>query len=233
MFSNKNNLSNKEISIIMNERNNIIKIIEEFSKKLPKFSDGRINYADSNKAPVITVVVKYKDKILLLKRSDNVSTYKGKWQVVAGYLDEIKPIKEKVLEELREEIKVEENIIDKILISGFLSAIFSFSKSIDGEGIQEINIKNHIIYYKTQKSIIIVIIADSSENPKQIEEVITRILQQFLLRYDVDFNNCLLSAAFFQDYSAYINIVLGNIYDLIDSIKNDAEKIGINKILLK
>lgn len=118
MFSNKNNLSNKEISIIMNKKN-IIKIIEELSKKLPKFSDGRINYSNSKKAPVITVVVKYKDKILLLKRSDNVSTYKGKWQVVAGYLDEIKPLKEKVLEELREEIKVEENIIDKIKIGDY------------------------------------------------------------------------------------------------------------------
>ena len=113
----------------MNKRKNIIKIIEEFSKKLPKFPDGRINYSNCKKAPVITVVVKYKDKILLLKRSDNVSTYKGKWQVVAGYLDEIKSIKEKVLEELREEIRVEENIIDKIIIGDY----FEFEDSDIGK----------------------------------------------------------------------------------------------------
>jgi len=113
----------------MNKRKNIMKIIEEFSKKLPKFPDGRINYANSKKAPVITVVIKYKDKILLLKRSDKVSTYKGKWQVVAGYLDEIKPIKEKVLEELNEEIKVEKNIINKIKIGDY----FEFEDSDIGK----------------------------------------------------------------------------------------------------
>ena len=92
----------------MNEEK-ILGIIQKFSKKLPHFPDGRINYSSSRTAPVINVVVKHKDKILLLKRSDKVSTYKGKWQTVAGYLDEVKPIKEKVLEELKEEIGVFDN----------------------------------------------------------------------------------------------------------------------------
>jgi len=113
----------------MDKKEKIIEIIKEFSKKLPKFPDGRINYSNSKKAPVITAIVKYKDKILLLKRSHNVSTYKGKWQVVAGYLDEIKSIKEKVLEELREEIRVEENIIDKIIIGDY----FEFEDSDIGK----------------------------------------------------------------------------------------------------
>ena len=90
------------------------KIIGEFAEKLPRSQDGRIDYSNSDKAPVITVVVKYKEEILLLKRSDKVLTYRGKWQVVAGYLDEIRPLKEKVLEELREEIGVLENNIKKI-----------------------------------------------------------------------------------------------------------------------
>ena len=90
------------------------KIIAEFAKKLPKSPDGRIDYSNSDEAPVITVIVKYEDEILLLKRSDKVRTYKGKWQVVAGYLDELRPLKEKVLEELREEIGVLENNIEKI-----------------------------------------------------------------------------------------------------------------------
>ena len=92
----------------------IEKIIGEFAKKLPKSPDGRIDYSNSDEAPVITVIVKYEDEILLLKRSDKVRTYKGKWQVVAGYLDELRPLKEKVLEELREEIGVLENNIEKI-----------------------------------------------------------------------------------------------------------------------
>jgi NADH pyrophosphatase NudC (nudix superfamily) len=68
-------------------------------------------------APVITVFVKYKDKILLLKRSDKVSTYKGKWNTVAGYLDELRPVEEKIFEELKEEIGVEKDNISSIILS--------------------------------------------------------------------------------------------------------------------
>lgn len=94
----------------------ILKTIEEFAKKLPKFPDGRINYSNSDTAPVITVFVKYRDKILLMKRSNRVLTYQGKWNTVAGYLDELKPIREKVLEEIKEELGISENNILSIHI---------------------------------------------------------------------------------------------------------------------
>ena len=95
----------------MNEAK-ILDLLKKFSKKLPHFEDGRINYSDSNEAPVVTIFVKYKNEILLLKRSDKVRTYREKWNTIAGYLDEVKPLKEKVLEELREEIGViEKNIL--------------------------------------------------------------------------------------------------------------------------
>ena len=89
----------------MNEKS-YLKPIEKFSKKLPHFHDGRINYSSSKTAPVINVVVEYKDKILLLKRSDKVNSYKGKWNTIGGYLDEIVPLKKKVEEELREELGI-------------------------------------------------------------------------------------------------------------------------------
>ena len=97
----------------------ILKIIEEFDKRLPKFPDGRIDYSKSNKAPVIIIFVKYKDKILLLKRSNKVSNYRGKWNTVAGYLDELKPIHKKVLEELNEELGITKNEILSINIGKF------------------------------------------------------------------------------------------------------------------
>lgn len=94
------------------QEQDILNTIERFHKKLPKFPDGRIDYSNSNIAPVIKIIVKYKDKILILKRSDKVRTYKGKWNTVAGYLDELKSIRKKVLEELYEETGIsEENIL--------------------------------------------------------------------------------------------------------------------------
>ncbi|MFW6185723.1 MAG: NUDIX domain-containing protein [Halobacteriota archaeon] len=92
----------------------ILDTVKELSKTLPRFSDGRVDYSQSDFAPVITVLVKFKGELLLLRRSSDVGSYQGKWNTVAGYLDEIKPLKNKVLEELEEEIGVEENDISSI-----------------------------------------------------------------------------------------------------------------------
>lgn len=92
----------------------ILQTIRRFAKRLPKFPDGRIDYSRSNIAPVITVFIKYQDKILLLKRSNKISNYPGKWNTVSGYLDEVKPIKDKILEELEQELNIQENIISNI-----------------------------------------------------------------------------------------------------------------------
>lgn len=90
------------------------KILKEFLEKLPKFTDGRIDYSNSRKAPVLTCFVKCKDKILLLKRSDKVRTYRGLWNTVAGYLDEFKPLEEKAREELQEELGITVKMIKQI-----------------------------------------------------------------------------------------------------------------------
>ncbi|MCX6695588.1 MAG: NUDIX domain-containing protein [Candidatus Altiarchaeota archaeon] len=73
------------------------------AEKLPRFPDGRIDYSNSEVAPILTVFVKAEGEILLMKRGDKVSTYNGKWNTVAGYIDEFKPLRLKVLEELSEE----------------------------------------------------------------------------------------------------------------------------------
>jgi len=100
----------------------VMKRIAEFGKGLPRFPDGRIDFSRSENAPVITVFVKYSDRILLLKRSDKVGTYRGKWNTVAGYLDELVPLKSKVLEELKEELGIGEEIVKLIR----LGEVYSF-----------------------------------------------------------------------------------------------------------
>ena len=101
----------------MNKQELILEnIIQEFSKTLPKFPDGRIDYSNSDKAAVLTCFIKYKNKILLLKRSDKVRTYKGLWNTVAGYLDEPCTVKEKALKEVSEELGIKANIINIITL---------------------------------------------------------------------------------------------------------------------
>jgi len=92
------------------------KIINSFSKKLPHFPDGRIDYTTSKEAPVLNCFVEFNGEILLLKRSDKVGNYQGKWNSIGGYLDEDRSLEEKVKEELSEELNIEENNIANIQI---------------------------------------------------------------------------------------------------------------------
>jgi len=82
------------------------KQLKEFDN-LPRFKDGRINYSNSSKALVLICVIKFKDKVLLLRRSNKVSNYRGKWNFLSGFVDDEKPIINKVREEVKEEIGID------------------------------------------------------------------------------------------------------------------------------
>lgn len=98
---------------VSNLQTNMNKVIKRFNH-LPKFSDGRIDYSNSDTAPVVTVFVEFEDKILLLKRSDKVRTYRGLWNAVAGYIDEDVPIEEIAKKEIEEELGIYESQIENI-----------------------------------------------------------------------------------------------------------------------
>lgn len=53
-------------------------------------------------------------KILLLKRSQKVSTYKGRWGIVAGYVESGETPYETAIKEIREEVGIDEDEIELI-----------------------------------------------------------------------------------------------------------------------
>ncbi|MFH1750212.1 MAG: NUDIX domain-containing protein [Candidatus Micrarchaeota archaeon] len=80
----------------------VAKILREYGH-LPRFGDGRIDFTGSPRAPIIACFVEYKGKILLLKRSKNVSTHENRWNNISGYIDQERPLGYFVRNELREE----------------------------------------------------------------------------------------------------------------------------------
>jgi len=95
-------------------------ILSNLAKKLPRFSDGRLNYTNSKEAAIVSVSLWYEDKLLLLKRSDKVGNYKGYWNVVAGYYDDFsKSPQQKGIEEAKEEVGLEEKNILKIQVGKY------------------------------------------------------------------------------------------------------------------
>ena len=62
---------------------------------------------------VVSCFIKKDDRILILKRSRNVKTYKGKWATVSGYVEKNEKPEQTALKEIREEIGVEAELIRK------------------------------------------------------------------------------------------------------------------------
>jgi len=88
-------------------------ILEHFHQILLEFeeagsSEYRIDYRRLKTAAIVTAFVRQArtKKILLLQRSDHVSTYTGLWNTVAGYLDDEGFPEEKARAELNEELGI-------------------------------------------------------------------------------------------------------------------------------
>jgi 8-oxo-dGTP pyrophosphatase MutT (NUDIX family) len=52
---------------------------------------------------VVTCLLEHDGKILLLKRSDRVGTYRGLWAGIAGYVEELEAPYDTAIKEIREE----------------------------------------------------------------------------------------------------------------------------------
>lgn len=84
------------------------------SKFQPK--PGQIDFTNVRWAPVVNCVVKYGSKFLVVKRSEEMDLYPGFWNGVSGFLDDQKSLKQKVEEELREELGISRKNIKNIYL---------------------------------------------------------------------------------------------------------------------
>jgi 8-oxo-dGTP pyrophosphatase MutT (NUDIX family) len=60
---------------------------------------------------VVTAFLRYKDKILILRRSDSVGTYKGRWGGISGYIEEDESPLDRAVIEVRQETGIKKNEI--------------------------------------------------------------------------------------------------------------------------
>lgn len=86
---------------------------------------GQIDFTNIRWAPVINCVLKYKDKILIVERNKDMKLYPGYWNGISGFLDDNKSLKEKIIEELKEEVSLSK----KNIISIKLGQIFDQEES--------------------------------------------------------------------------------------------------------
>lgn len=63
---------------------------------------------------VVTCILEHDGKILLLKRSNQVGTYRGLWGGVAGYVEELEDPYDTAFKEIREEVGVDAEAVELI-----------------------------------------------------------------------------------------------------------------------
>ncbi|MDE1865436.1 MAG: NUDIX domain-containing protein [Candidatus Micrarchaeota archaeon] len=93
----------------------VLKKLAELSKRYAHFPDGRVNYTGTDYAPAVQVFIRVNGEILLLKRSDKVANYKGKWNSIGGFIDAPMPIQEKAIGEAEEELGITRSMIKQVI----------------------------------------------------------------------------------------------------------------------
>jgi len=63
---------------------------------------------------VVTCILEHEGKILLLKRSNQVGTYRGLWAGVAGYVEEFEDPYDTALKEIREEVGIDPEVVELV-----------------------------------------------------------------------------------------------------------------------
>jgi len=80
-------------------------------KPIFKPKQGQVDYTNARWTPVMNCVLKYKDKFLVVQRSEELNFYPGYWNGISGFLDDQKNLNEKVAEEIKEELGIPKNKI--------------------------------------------------------------------------------------------------------------------------
>ncbi len=77
---------------------------------------GQVDYTHIRYAPVINCLLRYRGKILLMRRNKGLRFYPDCWNGVSGFLDDQKSVRGKVIEEIREELGMPAHTVRRITI---------------------------------------------------------------------------------------------------------------------
>lgn len=85
-------------------------------------SKGTIELPDVKEVPVVSCFILHGDELLMLKRSDKVSTFQGHWAAVSGYIEEGETPDQTARKEIMEELSIRDpefvRSIDPIRVRG-------------------------------------------------------------------------------------------------------------------
>ena len=138
------------------------------------------DYTHARSAPVIIIFVKYRDKFILVKRSEKMLTYQGLWSCLAGFVDDDKTMEEKVAFEIEEELGLQRTDIKEIKQS---DTYLFVDNDLDREWIRHlflVEITNPNVKLSWEHSEIVWVMPDEAKNYKTtpgFKEDLAKILE--------------------------------------------------------
>ncbi|MBU5689191.1 MAG: HAD-IA family hydrolase [Candidatus Aenigmarchaeota archaeon] len=90
-------------------RNNVIYVIKDISELLKHLDHGELMFIRKS----VAAIVKYDGRILLLKRSDKVATYKNQWAVIHGRIEDGESVEKRAELEVKEETGLKVKFLKK------------------------------------------------------------------------------------------------------------------------
>ena len=138
------------------------------------------DYTHARSAPVIIIFVKYRDKFILVKRSEKMLTYQGLWSCLAGFVDDDKTMEEKVAFEIEEELGLQRTDIKEFKQS---DTYLFVDNDLDREWIRHlflVEITNPNVKLSWEHSEIVWVMPDEAKNYKTtpgFKEDLAKILE--------------------------------------------------------
>lgn len=90
--------------------------IETALEKYGLYEGKAVNYTHADTAPIVMGTLVYGDELLLVKRGYGLADAEGYWSTVNGFIDEVKPVKEIMQQEVKEELQLDVSL-DDILVA--------------------------------------------------------------------------------------------------------------------
>ena len=81
------------------------------SSVLTPFSPSAVSIAGVKESEVVTSILRCRERILILKRSDKVGTNQGKWAGVSGYVEAGESPEQTAPREIREELSIDKFVL--------------------------------------------------------------------------------------------------------------------------
>ncbi len=97
------------------EESELPEFIENALRRFGVYQGRAVDYTNADTAPIVMCTIMSEGKILLAKRGYGLADAEGYWSTVNGFIDENKPVKEIVRQEVWEELGLKVSA-DQILV---------------------------------------------------------------------------------------------------------------------